>query len=45
MRPLDGGRSSRPYNDAHGITPQGIQKAIAERMAEERETELAMCSS
>lgn len=29
------------YNDAHGITPQGIQKAIAERMAEERETELA----
>lgn len=29
------------YNEAHGITPQGIQKAIAERMAEERETELA----
>jgi excinuclease ABC subunit B len=29
------------YNDAHGITPQGIQKAIAERMAEERQTELA----
>lgn len=29
------------YNEAHGITPQGIQKAIAERMAEEREAELA----
>ncbi len=29
------------YNEAHGITPQGIQKAIAERMAEEKETELA----
>ena len=29
------------YNEAHGITPQGIQKAIAERIAEEREAELA----
>ncbi len=29
------------YNDKHSITPQGIQKAIAERMAEEREAELA----
>jgi excinuclease ABC subunit B len=29
------------YNEAHGITPQGIQKAIAERMAEERDAELA----
>lgn len=29
------------YNKAHGITPQGIQKAIAERIAEEKTTELA----
>lgn len=29
------------YNQVHGITPQGIQKAIAERIVEEREAELA----
>jgi excinuclease ABC subunit B len=29
------------YNDTHGITPQGIKKAIAERIAEEREAEVA----
>jgi excinuclease ABC subunit B len=29
------------YNDAHGITPQGIEKAIAERIAEQREAELS----
>jgi excinuclease ABC subunit B len=29
------------YNEAHSITPQGIEKAIAERMAEQREVELS----
>ncbi len=29
------------FNEEHGITPAGIQKAIAERIAEEREAELS----